>query len=55
MLLALTRFGNTGEGDVKQLSGSKDFRLGVYRVRMRLLHDGTIRIVRVRHRREAYR
>jgi mRNA-degrading endonuclease RelE of RelBE toxin-antitoxin system len=34
ILLALTRFANTGEGDVKQLKGSKDFRprVGDYRV-----------------------
>ena len=56
ILLALTRFGNTGEGDVKQLKGSKDFRLrvGDYRVRMRLLEAG-IRVAQVKHRREAYR
>ena len=56
ILLALTRFGNTGEGDVKQLKGSKDFRLrvGDYRVRMRSLNYGTIRIAQVKHRREAY-
>ena len=57
ILLALTRFAKTGEGDVKQLKGSTDFRLrvGDYRVRMRLLKDGTIRIAQVKHRREAYR
>lgn len=57
ILVALTRFGNTGEGDVKQLKGSKDFRLrvGDYRVRMRIFRDGTIRIAQVKHRREAYR
>ena len=56
ILLALTRFGNTGEGDVKRLKGSKDFRLrvGDYRVRMRMSGD-TIRIARVKHRKEAYR
>jgi len=56
ILLALTRFGATGEGDVKQLKGSKDFRLrvGDYRVRMRLSED-TIRVARVKHRKEAYR
>jgi mRNA-degrading endonuclease RelE of RelBE toxin-antitoxin system len=57
VLLALTRFGNTGEGDVKQLKGSQDFRLraGDYRVRMRLLEDGAIRIAQIKHRKEAYR
>jgi mRNA-degrading endonuclease RelE of RelBE toxin-antitoxin system len=54
--LALTRFGQTGEGDLKQLKGSKDFRLrvGDYRVRMRVSED-TIRIAQVKHRKEAYR
>ena len=57
ILRALTRFGETGEGDLKQLKGSKDFRLrvGDYRVRMRLSQDGTIRIAQVKHRREPYR
>jgi mRNA-degrading endonuclease RelE of RelBE toxin-antitoxin system len=57
ILLALTRFAKIGEGDIKQLKGSKDFRLrvGDYRVRMRLFKDGTIRIAQVKHRREAYR
>jgi mRNA-degrading endonuclease RelE of RelBE toxin-antitoxin system len=52
----LTRFGTTGEGDVKQLKGSKDFRLrvGDYRIRMRVSQD-TIRVARVKHRKEAYR
>jgi len=56
ILLALARFGNTGEGDVKQLKGSKDFRLrvGDYRIRMRVSQD-TIRVARVKHRKEAYR
>lgn len=56
ILLALTRFGTTGEGDVKQLKGSKDFRLrvGDYRVRMRVSQD-MIRVARVKHRKEAYR
>ena len=56
ILLALTRFGQTGEGDLKQLRGSKDFRLrvGDYRVRMRMSKD-TIRIAQVKHRKEAYR
>lgn len=57
ILLALTRYGETGEGDVKQLKGSTDFRLrvGDYRVRLRVLKNGTIRIAQVKHRREAYR
>jgi len=57
ILLALTRYAKTGEGDVKQLKDSKDFRLrvGDYRVRMRVFPDGIIRIAQVKHRREAYR
>ena len=57
ILLALTRYAETGEGDVKQLKGSTDYRLraGDYRVRMRVLKDGTIRIAQVMDRREAYR
>ena len=57
ILHALTRFASTGEGDVKQLKGTTDFRLrvGDYRVRMRVRDDGTIRIAQVKHRREAYR
>lgn len=52
----MTRFSNTGEGDVKQLKGSKDLRLrvGDYRVRMRVSEDA-IRIAQVKHRKEAYR
>jgi mRNA-degrading endonuclease RelE of RelBE toxin-antitoxin system len=57
ILLALTRYGKTGEGDVKQLKASTDFRLrvGDYRVRLRVLKTGVIRIAQVKHRREAYR
>lgn len=57
ILLALTRYRDTGEGDLKRLKGSSDFRLrvGDYRVRMRVLEDGTIRIAQVKHRSEAYR
>ena len=52
ILVALTRYADTGEGDVKQLKGSLDFRLrvGDYRVRMRALQNGTIRIAQVKHR-----
>jgi mRNA-degrading endonuclease RelE of RelBE toxin-antitoxin system len=57
ILLALTRYGETGEGDIKQLKGSTDFRLrvGDYWVRLRVLKNGVIRIAQVKHRREAYR
>ena len=57
ILHALTRYGNTGEGDVKRLRVFGDFRLrvGDYRVRFERQQDGTLRILQVKHRREAYR
>jgi mRNA-degrading endonuclease RelE of RelBE toxin-antitoxin system len=53
----LTEFGSTGSGDVKQLKGSTHFRLrvGDYRIRFERLRNGALRIVQVKHRREAYR
>ena len=52
-----TRYASTGQGDIKQLRGSKDWRLrvGDYRVRFEILQDGSFRILHVKHRREAYR
>jgi hypothetical protein len=32
ILLALTRYANTGEGDVKQLKGSTDYRLRAWEI-----------------------
>ena len=58
ILLALTRFGTTGEGDVKKLqgeSGELRLRVGDYRVRFTEEHPDTLRIHAVLHRREAYR
>ncbi len=57
ILLELTRYGNTGKGDVKRLKDSDQYRLrvGDYRVRFKLLDDGALRIVHVRHRKDAYR
>lgn len=57
ILRALTLYGNSGEGDVKRLKGSPDFRLrvGDYRVRFEIQADGSLRILQVKHRREAYR
>jgi len=57
ILHALTRYSNSGEGDVKRLKGSSDFRLrvGDYRVRFEIQMDGSLRILQVKHRREAYR
>jgi mRNA interferase RelE/StbE len=57
ILLELTRYGKTGQGDVKRLQASDQFRLrvGDYRVRFKVLEDGTLRIVHVRRRKDAYR
>lgn len=57
ILHALTRYAKTGEGDVKRLRGSGDWRLcvGDYRVRFEILPDDTLRILHVKHRREVYR
>ena len=57
ILLELTRYGNTGQGDVKRLQNSDQYRLrvGGYRVRFQVLENGTLRIVHVRHRKDAYR
>jgi len=54
---ALTRYGNTGAGDVKHVKGSAGLRLrvGDYRVRLEILESGTLRILHVKNRREAYR
>jgi mRNA-degrading endonuclease RelE of RelBE toxin-antitoxin system len=58
ILLHLTDYGFTGKGDVKQLKGSTDFRLrvGDYRVRYESTEArGGLRILEVKHHREAYR
>ena len=57
ILVDLTRYGNHGQGDVKRLQDSDEYRLrvGDYRVRIKVLDDGTLRIVHVRHRKDAYR
>lgn len=56
--LAVERFANTGLGDVKKLQGVDPpeyrLRVGDYRVRFHQQGD-TIRVRRVRNRREAYR
>lgn len=58
ILEALTRYGDSGEGDVKALSGEwRGFfrlRVGNYRVMFSAKPD-EITIVRVRHRSEIYR
>ena len=57
ILHALTEYARRGKGQVKRLKGSGDLRLrvGDYRVRFEMLEDGTYRILRIAHRREAYR
>lgn len=55
---AVERFSETGAGNVKRLQGVDPpeyrLRVGDYRVRFHL-DDETVRIIRVRNRREAYR
>ena len=53
----LTDYAARAHADVKQLKGSTDFRLriGDYRIRFERLEDGGLRILQVKHRKEAYR
>lgn len=54
---AVERFAGAGHGDIKKLAGSGGewrLRVGDYRIRFART-PGTILILRVRHRREAYR
>jgi mRNA interferase RelE/StbE len=57
ILLALTRYGESGEGDLKALSGEWDgyfrLRVGDFRVIFQLASDEMI-ILRVRHRSDVY-
>jgi len=59
LLKALARFLATDAGNVKQLEGFDPpqyrLRIGNWRFIFRKSGDGTIEIVRVRNRREAYR
>lgn len=59
LLKALNRFRETSVGNVKQLDGFEPplfrLRLGAWRFFYRKKGDDAIEIVRVRHRREAYR
>jgi mRNA interferase RelE/StbE len=57
ILHALTDYAASGKGQVKKLKGSGDLRLrvGDYRVRFEVVEEDTYRILRVRHRKEAYR
>jgi mRNA-degrading endonuclease RelE of RelBE toxin-antitoxin system len=56
--LAIERFAETGAGNVKKLQGTNppEYRLraGDWRVRFQL-DDETVRVLRVRNRKEAYR
>jgi mRNA-degrading endonuclease RelE of RelBE toxin-antitoxin system len=58
ILLALTRYGETGEGDVKVLegkfSGTHRLRVGNWRVRFRRAAGGTIHVLAVENRGQAY-
>ena len=58
LLQGLARFALTESGDVKQLEGYEPpqfrLRVGDYRVRFRDVGE-SIEIVRVRHRKDAYR
>lgn len=58
ILLALTRYLETGEGDVKALegkfSGAHRLRVGDWRVRFRGVPGGTIHVLAVENRGEAY-
>ena len=58
ILLALTRYARTGEGDVKALegkfTGAHRLRVGDWRVRFRRGPGGTIHVLAVENRGEAY-
>ncbi|HME11173.1 MAG TPA: type II toxin-antitoxin system RelE/ParE family toxin, partial [Bryobacteraceae bacterium] len=57
ILHALADYASSGKGQVKKLQASGDLRLrvGDYRVRFEVAEEETYRILRVQHRREAYR
>ena len=58
IFVALHRFAETGEGDIKKLKGELDdlrLRVGDYRVRFTEESDNSLYIHNVRHRSEAYR
>jgi mRNA interferase RelE/StbE len=58
ILIALTRYGDSGEGDIKALSGEWDgyfrLRVGDFRVIFQIGPDAIV-ITRVRHRSDVYR
>jgi len=57
ILHALTDYAKSGKGQIKKLKGTGDLRLrvGDYRVRFEAAGEDTYRILRVNHRKEAYR
>ena len=58
VLLALTRYGDSGEGDIRALSGDWDgyyrLRVGDFPVIFQIAPEGIV-VVRVRHRSDVYR
>jgi len=58
ILLALTRYAETGEGDVKALegrfSGTHRLRVGDWRVRFRRVRGDEIHVLAVENRGQAY-
>lgn len=58
ILIALTRFAESGEGDVKALegkfTGAHRLRVGDWRVRFRRVSSDTIHVLAVENRGEAY-
>jgi len=58
LLLALTRYGESGEGDIKALSGEWDgffrLRVGEFRVIFEITPEAIV-IIRLRHRSDVYR
>ena len=57
ILHALTDYAKSGKGQIKKLKGSGDLRLrvGDYRVRFEVAEEDTYRVLRVAHRKQAYR
>ena len=57
ILHALTDYAESGKGQIKKLKGSGDLRLrvGDYRVRFEVAEEDTYRVLRVAHRKQAYR
>jgi mRNA-degrading endonuclease RelE of RelBE toxin-antitoxin system len=58
ILLALTRYAETGEGDVKALegrfAGTQRLRVGDWRVRFKRVPGGVIQVLAVENRGQAY-